>query len=44
MTLLDKDAKIVVNAGANNRTGQHWDPDNIVARVLRKPKWGQVGR
>jgi hypothetical protein len=31
-----------INVGQVNRTGELWDPDGQVARVLRKPKWGQV--
>jgi hypothetical protein len=44
MTLLDPAKRILVNAGGRNRSGEVWDPDGIVSRVLAKPRWGQVRR
>lgn len=43
MTLVDTTGVIRVNAGSVNRTGQAWDPQGIVSRVVRRPKYGQVG-
>ncbi|WP_225938596.1 methyl-accepting chemotaxis protein [Kovacikia minuta] len=36
-TLVDKNAKIIVNANAN-REGERFDPNNLVSRVLKEPQ------
>lgn len=42
MTLLNASAHIVANAGSHDRTGEPFDPDGVVSRVLANPQYGQV--